>query len=411
MPLNLSLFIAKRYFLSKRKKNFINVISILSVAGVAFVTAALIIVLSVFNGLEDLLGSLYNSFDPQLKIESVKGKSFQLNDELLANVKNVNGVEIVTEVIEDFAYVRYRDADMVATIRGVSDNFIDQKRLEGYMVAGKLKLREKDIPFAIVGKGVRYALSIAVEEDMYALQVYYIKNVSASTSLDPYKIYSQKSIRPGGVFSIEKNFDENYIFMPLAFVQELLNYGNKRTFLEVKVSPAATVENVQREIKKVIGESFHVLTNKEQHKDLYRLLKLEKLFTFLALSMLLLVGSINIFFSLMMLAIDKKKDITILSAIGADQSLVRKIFLTEGALISGIGATIGLLLGGGICWLQDNYGLVSMGMESAVIPNYPVKMQVLDFVYTAAIIVVVTIIVSIHPASLASKSYSTEDLG
>ena len=409
--MNLSLFIAKRYFLSKRKKNFINVISILSVAGVAFVTAALIIVLSVFNGLEDLLGSLYNSFDPQLKIESVKGKSFQLNDELLANVKNVEGVEIVTEVIEDFAYVRYRDADMVATIRGVSDNFIDQKRLEGYMVAGNLKLREKDIPFAIVGKGVRYTLSIAVEADMYALQVYYIKNVSASTSLDPSKIYSQKSIRPGGVFSIEKNFDENYIFMPIAFVQDLLNYGNKRTFLEVKVSPTATVENVQREIKKIIGESFHVLTNKEQHKDLYRLLKLEKLFTFLALSMLLLVGSINIFFSLMMLAIDKKKDITILSAIGADQSLIRRIFLTEGALISGIGAVIGLLLGGGICWLQDNYGLVSMGMESAVIPNYPVKMQVLDFVYTAAIVVVVTIIVSIHPASLASKSYSTEDLG
>ncbi len=409
--MNLSLFIAKRYFLSKRKKNFINVISILSVAGVAFVTAALIIVLSVFNGLEDLLGSLYNSFDPQLKIESVKGKSFELDEALLSKVKNVKGVEIVTEVIEDFAYVRYRDANMVATIRGVSDNFIDQKRLEGYMVAGNLKLREKDIPFAIVGKGVRYTLSIAVEEDMYALQVYYIKNVTASTSLDPSKIYSRKSIRPGGVFSIEKNFDENYIFMPLAFVQELLNYGNKRTFLEVKVSPTATVENVQREIKKVVGESFHVLTNQEQHKDLYRLLKLEKLFTFLALSMLLLVGSINIFFSLMMLVIDKKKDITILSAIGADQNLIRRIFLIEGALISGIGTAIGLLLGGGICWLQDNYGLVSMGMESAVIPNYPVKMQVLDFIYTAAVIVVVTIIVSVHPASLASKSYSTEDLG
>lgn len=409
--MNLSLFIAKRYFLSKRKKNFINVISILSVAGVAFVTAALIIVLSVFNGLEDLLGSLYNSFDPQLKIESVKGKSFELDEALLSKVKNVKGVEIVTEVIEDFAYVRYRDANMVATIRGVSDNFIDQKRLEGYMVAGNLKLREKDIPFAIVGKGVRYTLSIAVEEDMYALQVYYIKNVTASTSLDPSKIYSRKSIRPGGVFSIEKNFDENYIFMPLAFVQELLNYGNKRTFLEVKVSPTATVENVQREIKKVVGESFHVLTNQEQHKDLYRLLKLEKLFTFLALSMLLLVGSINIFFSLMMLVIDKKKDITILSAVGADASLIRKIFLTEGALIAGIGAALGLVLGGSVCWLQENYGLVSMGMESAVMQNYPVKMRLLDFFYTGLVIVVITIVVSIHPASLASKTYSTEYLG
>lgn len=409
--MNLSLFIAKRYFLSKRKKNFINIISILSVVGVAFSTAALIIVLSVFNGLEDLLGSLYNSFDPQLKIESVKGKSFVMTDDLMSKVKSVKGVDIVTEVIEDFAYVRYRDADMVATIRGVSDSFIDQKRLEGYLVEGKLKLYDKGIPFAIVGSGVGYTLSIAVENDMYALQVYYIKNIKASTSLDPSKIYMQKSIRPGGIFSIEKNFNDNYIFMPLAFVQDLLNYGDKRTFLEVKTTPDSSLPDVQEKIKNILGESFHVLTNREQHKDLYRLLKLEKLFTFLALSLLLLVGSINIFFSLMMLAIDKKKDITILAAIGADKSLIRKIFLTEGALIAGIGAIVGLLLGGTICWLQDHYGLVSMGMENAVIPNYPVKMKLLDFIYTGVVILVITIIVSIHPASLASRSYSTEHLG
>ncbi len=409
--MNLSLFIAKRYFLSKRKKNFINIISILSVVGVAFSTAALIIILSVFNGLEDLLGSLYNSFDPQLKIELAKGKSFELTDDLLKKIKHTKGVDIVTEVIEDFAYVRYRDADMVATIRGVSDNFLDQKRLDDRIVDGDLKLRDKTIPFAIVGRGVRYTLSIAVEDDMYALQVYYIKNVKASASLDPSKIYSKKSIRPGGVFSIEKNFDENYIFMPLDFVQDLLNYGNKRSFLEVKTKEGANVAAVQKEIKKLLGESFNVLTNEEQHKDLYRLLKLEKLFTFLALSLLLLVGSINIFFSLMMLAIDKKKDITILSAVGADAGLIRKIFLTEGALISGIGAVIGLVLGGIICWLQDHYGLVSMGMENAVIPNYPVKMRPLDFVYTGIVIFVITIIVSIHPASLAAKTYSTEHLG
>ena len=409
--MNLPLFIAKRYFLSKRKKNFINIISILSVVGVAFSTAALIIVLSVFNGLGDLIGSINNAFDPQLKIESVKGKSFEINDDLLAKIKNVNGVKIVTEVIEDFAYVRYRDADMVATIRGVSDNFIDQKRLENHIVDGDLKLKDKDIPFAIVGGGVRYTLSIAVEDDMYALQVYYIKNIKSSVSLDPSKIYSRKSIRPGGVFSIEKNFDENYIFMPLDFVQELLNYDNRRTFLDLKTKEGADILSVQKELKEVLGESFKVLTNEEQHADLFRLLKLEKLFTFLALSLLLLVGSINIFFSLMMLAIDKKKDITILSAVGADSSLIRKIFLTEGALIAGIGAIVGLVLGGSVCWLQEHYGLVSMGMESAVMQNYPVKMRLLDFIYTGIVIVLITVIVSIHPASLAAKTYSTEYLG
>ncbi len=409
--MNLSLFIAKRYLLSKRKKNFINIISVLSVVGVAFSTAALIIVLSVFNGLGDLLGSINNSFDPQLKIESALGKSFASDEILLNKIKGVNGVEIVTEAIEDFAYVRYRDADMVATIRGVSDNFIDQKRLDGHIVAGDLKLNEKGIPLAIVGSGVRYTLSIALEDDMYALQIYYIKNTKANASLDPSKLYARQSIRAGGVFSIEKNFDENYIFLPLRFVEELLNYENKRTSLEVKTSTGSSIEKVQQELKKVLGEDFRVLTNEEQHKDLYRLFKLEKLFTFLALSVLLLVGSINIFFSLMMLAIDKKKDITILSAVGADQNLIRKIFLTEGALISGIGAAIGLLLGGTICWLQDQYGLVSMGMENAVIPNYPVKLELNDFFYVGLVTVVITMIVSIYPASLASKTYSTKHLG
>ena len=409
--MNLSLFIAKRYFLSRRKQNFINVISILSVVGVAFSTAALIIVLSVFNGLGDLLGSINNSFDPQLKIESTLGKSFPVDETFLNKIRNVEGVEIVTEVIQDFAYVRYRDADMVATIRGVSDNFIDQKRLDGHIVAGDLKLREKGIPFAIVGGGVRYTLSIAVEDDMYALQVYYIKNTKASTSLDPSKLYARQSIRPGGVFSIEKNFDENYIFMPLDFVEELLNYENKRTALEVKTSDGTAIKTVQRKLKNVLGENFRVLTNEEQHKDLYRLFKLEKLFTFLALSTLLLVGSINIFFSLMMLAIDKKKDITILSAVGADQNLIRRIFLTEGALISGIGATIGLILGGSICWLQDHFGLVSMGMENAVMPNYPVKLEVYDFFYVGIVTVIITMIVSVYPALLASRTYSTKHLG
>ncbi len=409
--MNLSLFIAKRYLLSKRKKNFINIISILSVVGVAFSTASLIIVLSVFNGLGDLLGSINNSFDPQLKIESALGKSFASDEILINKIKKVEGVEIVTEAIEDFAYVRYRDADMVATIRGVSDNFIDQKRLDGHIVAGDLKLNEKGIPLAIVGSGVRYTLSIALEDDMYALQIYYIKNTKAKASLDPSKLYARQSIKAGGVFSIEKNFDENYIFLPLRFVEELLNYENKRTSLEVKTSAGSSIEKVQQELKNVLGEDFRVLTNEEQHKDLYRLFKLEKLFTFLALSVLLLVGSINIFFSLMMLAIDKKKDITILSAVGADQNLIRKIFLTEGALISGIGAAIGLLLGGTICWLQDQYGLVSMGMENAVIPNYPVKLELNDFFYVGLVTVVITMIVSVYPASLASKTYSTKHLG
>jgi len=231
--------------------------------GIAFSTAALIIVLSVFNGLEGLLRSLYTSFDPELKIEAVQGKSFEINDDLLAKVKNVNGVEVVTEVIEDYAYVRYRDADVVATIKGVSDNFIDQHRLDDRIVQGEMKLKKDGINFAVLGRGIQYALSVAIEDEMYALQIFYIKDLRRN-SLDASQMYSRKSIRPGGIFSIEKNYDENYIFLPLDFVKELLDYGNKRTALEIKTKNNVNIQEVQRNIKTLLGSSFQVLTNEEQ---------------------------------------------------------------------------------------------------------------------------------------------------
>ncbi len=377
--------------------------------GIAFSTAALIIVLSVFNGLEGLLRSLYSSFDPEIKVELKKGKSFEVTPEFISKIQAIEGVGIVTEVIEDYAYVRYRDADMVVTMKGVSDNFIDQHRLDDHLADGQLVLKENNIDYAIIGRGVQYALSVGVSENLFPLQIFYIKNMKSS-SLDPSQLYARKSIEPGGVFSIEKNYDENYIFVPLQFAQDLLNYGNKRTSLEIQTDKESDVKRVQQKIINALGENFNVLTNEEQHKDLYRLLKIEKLFTFVALTLLVLVASINIFFSLMMLALDKKKDISILFALGSHDHLIRKIFLSEGALIAFIGAIAGLMLGGIICWLQDTFGLVGMGMENAIVSNYPVKMRVADFVLTSGVIICITILVSFYPARLAARSYSIESL-
>lgn len=405
--MNLSIFIARRYFLSRRKKNFINVISTLSMLGVAFATAALIIVLSVFNGLEVLLRSLYSSFDPELKIEAVQGKSFRVSDSLLQSIRSVPGVKTVTEVIEDYAYVRYRDAAMVVTVKGVSENFLEQHRLDGHIVEGELKLTKDSIPFAILGRGVRYTLSAEVDDDMRALRVFYIRNVKSST-LNPSSMYSQKSIRPGSVFSIEKNYDENFIFVPLHFARDLFEYGERRTAVEVQTN--GNTLSVQQILRERLGDRFSVLTNEEQHKDLYRLLKIEKLFTFLSLSLLLLVASINIFFSLMMLTIDKKKDISILTSLGASSSMIRNIFLAEGAIISFIGAGVGLALGGFLCVLQDQVGLVGMGMMNAVVSNYPVEMRAVDFVLTSVVIITIAALVSFRPAVLASRSYSIEHL-
>jgi lipoprotein-releasing system permease protein len=267
--------------------------------------------------------------------------------------------------------VRYREADIVVTMKGVSDNFLDQHRLDNHLSDGRLVLKENGIDYAIIGRGVQYALSVSVSENLHPLQVFYIKNMKAS--MNPSELYTRKALEPGGVFSIEKNYDENFIFVPLQFAEDLLNYGNKRTSLEIQTTPDADLKAVQKNIALAAGDNFKVLTNEEQHQDLYRLLKIEKLFTFVALTLLILVASINIFFSLMMLALDKKKDISILFAMGGHTNLIRNIFLSEGTLIAFVGATAGLVLGGGICWLQDTFGLVGMGMENAIVSSYPVK--------------------------------------
>lgn len=408
--MNFPFFVARRYLVSTRKKNFINVISLLAVAGIALSTAALVIVLSVFNGLEDLLRSLNNSFDPAIKIEASAGKSFIVSDKLISSVKNTPGVAIVTEVIEDYAYVRYRDANQIVMLKGVSDNFIDQHRIpQDNLVLGKMRLKQGNINYAIVGQGVSSTLSLVIDDPTFAMQVYYIKNAKTSTT-DPSSLYSQKSILPGGVFSILSTIDEQYVLVPLAFAQELLDYGDKRTSLEIKLADGADTKAVQDNLQQLLGNTYSVLTQEEQHKDLYRLLKMEKLFTFLTFTLLLGIASINVFFSLMMLALDKKKDISILSAMGAPRQLIRNIFLSEGAMIAFAGGLLGLILGGIICWLQQIFGFVSMGMESSVTPGYPIKMVWTDFALTASTIIAITILVSFKPAVSASAFASVEHL-
>lgn len=407
--MNLSFFIARRYLLSKRKKNFINIISILSLIGVAFSTAALIIVLSVFNGLGDLLRSLNNSFDPEIKIQAEAGKSFHVSDAWLSKIKSVEGVEIVTEVIEDYAYLRYRDANQIVTLKGVSDNFLEQHRIDEKIVDGKLQLMEGNIPYAIIGRGIQYALSIAVGDDQHAMQLYYINTIK-SGSLDPSKLYSRKSILPGASFSIIQGFDENYVIVPLNFSKELLNYGDKRTSLEIKTNADANVLQVQASLKSLLGKEFSVLNAEEQHKDLYRLMKMEKLFFFLAFSILLAISSINIFFSLMMLAIDKKKDISVLAAMGADSRLIKNIFLFEGTMIAVSGALFGLALGGFFCWLQLKFGLISMGMQTSVTEGYPIKVIPSDFLLTMLVVVIITFLTSYRPAIMASRAPEVQNL-
>jgi lipoprotein-releasing system permease protein len=400
------LFVARRYFLSKRKKNFINVIAVLSMTGVAFATAALVIVLSVFNGIGDLLRSLYSAFDPPLKVTHVKSKSFQFSDTLRKKIYNLKGVEIVTEVIEDYVYLRNRtddtQADMVVTMKGVSDNFLEQHRMDDFITIGTFKLYQDKTPCAVVGSGVRNMLSIRIENNLVPLQVYYVKDVGSGV-VNPASMYSQMSVLPAGVFTIEKNFDENYIFVPLDFAEDLLSYKGRRTSLEIKPEKGISLTQLQASLEQLLGSEFKVLSNDEQHRDLYRLLKLEKVFTFLALALLIVVASINIYFSLMMLVIDKRKDIGILTAMGASDSLISRIFISEAAIIAGYGTLFGLVGGVLFCFLQQTIGLVGMGMDSAIVSNYPVKLVFTDLLLILCFNALITLLISWHPARLGMR--------
>ena len=399
--MNVSFLIAKRYFLSKKKRNIISIISNISMIGVAVGSAALIIVLSVFNGLEDLIRSIYGSFDPDLRIMAVKGKSFETNAALLERIRKTPNVALLTEVIEDNALLRYESRQKVVKLKGVSGNFFGQNKIDSTVIEGDYRLRRNGYNYALLGRGVQYELSIRVENAIVPMNLLYPRS-NASLSLTPEDAFTEKSILAGGVFVIEKQYDDNYVFVPLEFIRDLMDYGAKRTSLEIKVKEGASVVRVQRDLKKLLGPAFQVLNSDEQHISLLRAVKVEKMFVFLTFAFILLIASINIFFSLSMLVIDKKKDIAILSAMGATPKIIRNIFLGEGAIIALVGAGTGLLLGLLVCWVQQTFGLISMGMATALVDAYPVKMLLRDFLLTGLTIVVITLMVSIRPALKAS---------
>lgn len=372
--------------------------------GVCVGTMALVIVLSVFNGLEDLFRSLYGTFNSHIQIQPAEGKFFELNQELITSIRSVEGVESVAEVIEDNVVITYREAQMGVKMRGVSNNFLKQNGLDSVIVAGELVLQDKGIDYAILGSGVQYILSVSLKDELYPLQVWYPNNTKKIIDLNSPNAIFRKPIRPGAVFAIEQQYDNNYIFVPLSFAQDLIQAGNKRTSLEIKTTPGANIESVQNSLKQKLGNAYTVKNRDEQHANLLRAIQFEKLFVYITFSFILAIASFNIFFSLTMLALDKQKDVAVLSAMGASAGFIKKIFITEGAIIAFTGAITGIVLGFVICWLQQTFGFVSMGMQTSVVDAYPVQMRVEDFARVGLTIIIIVFVASYFPAVKASKN-------
>ena len=405
--MNFPFYIAKRYFFARKKTSFISLISIISMLGVGVGTMALVVVLSVFNGLEEFQRSLYKSFDADLKISPKVGKNFSCPPALLQKLSKIDGVKNINQVIEENVLVRYRDAQMVVNLKGVDDNFLKQERLKKSLIDGKLKLKEDGISQAIVGSGVAITLGIDVDAFFTPLEVWFPRNTKSKViDFTSSEAFNKMSLLPSGVFTIEQQYDDNYIFAPLTFAQNLFEYNDERTSLEVQVIDAEQINKVQDALRQSLGKSFSVLNQDEQHASLLRAIKIEKLFVFLTLTFIISIASFNIFFSLSMLAIEKKEDVKTLFAIGANRGIIQRIFILEGAIVAFSGAIIGLVSGYILCILQDNYGLISMGIEGALIDDYPVKMQFSDFFFTALVVIIITMIASYFPAKKAALSRS-----
>ncbi len=376
---------------------------------VGMATMALVIVLSVFNGLEGLLRSLYGSFDPEIQITAAEGKSFNYDGTLKGELIQLDAVSSISETIEDNALIKYKDAQRVVRLKGVGDEFLEQRRLDNSLVFGKLALREGNVDYALIGRGIQYDLQINPNNDFYTLQVWYPRNIRPGIT-DPNQLATIKYILPGGIFAIEKYYDENFVIVPLSFAEELLEYEGRRTALEVQLKPGVSPEKARQDIAEVLGDEFTVKTNDEIHEDLYKVLKLEKFFVFLTFTIIIAIASINIYFALMMLAIDKEKDISVLRALGADSVLIRKIFLYEGAIVAFTGAFSGLILGVIISLLQQRFGFISMGMQTAIMDAYPVKVEWLDVLLACVSLVLITFAASLHPARLASRKFLLREL-
>jgi lipoprotein-releasing system permease protein len=397
MKTSLSTFVAFRYFFSKKSQRVINIISIISAVGVTIGTAALIIVLSVFNGFEDLILRLYNSFDPDLKIELKEGKTFEINANDIASLKKINGIKFVSEVIDESALARYHDRQLIIRLKGVSEDFSRMTGLDTMIVQGEFKLQNGDSDFAVVGSAVAYNLGIDPSNIYNQFEIFAPKK--SASAADPEGAFNRRFISPAGIFSVQQDFDTKYIIVPLRFASEIFEYENRLTALEIKLNDNGDENEVSKNIKSQLGDKFEVKNRFMMHETLYKIMRSEKWAVFLILTFILIIAIFNVISSLTMLVIEKKKDIVIYRSIGADVVFLRKIFLKEGMMITFIGAVAGIFLGFIVCIIQQKFGLIQLsGSGTFIIDAYPVKMSPKDFVYVLLTVCFIGFIAAWYPA-------------
>jgi len=395
--LNFPFYIAKRYLISKKSHNIINIISAISVAGISVGTMALIVVLSVFNGFEDLVTSLFNSFNPDLVIKASEGKTFHTSALDTVSIRNINGVLYYTEVVEENALIQNQGKQHIVTIKGVGNDYRKMTGIDSAVFTGEYRI-EQNKNTGLLGAGVAYYLDVNLY-DYTGLLSLYVPNRNANPGLGFENAFNQGVIIPTGIFSIQQDIDTKYVLVPISLTRKLLGYTDEATSIELGLDENADPDEIKKQILSVTGPGFTVKNRYEQQELLFSIMKSEKWVVFLILTFILVIATFNMVGSLTMLILDKKKDIGILHSIGASEKTIRKIFYSEGVIITTISAFAGVIAGALICLAQQTFGIIKLGngQGTFVIDAYPVKMEFPDFIFVTLTVIIIGLLASWFP--------------
>jgi len=405
--LNLPLFIAKRYLVSKKKQNIINIISAISVGGIIVGTMALVIVLSVFNGFQTLIDTFFSSFDPDLKISPVEGKMFDPKEFEFEKIKNLPGVIHYAEIIEEVALLKYGTQIYPAVVKGVPENYTKYTGIDSLIIDGKFELENNGINYTVVGQGVAYNLGISPQFTDHIMV--YVPKKGKQVSVNPARAINHNFIYPSGVFAVLEEIDSKYIIVSHNFAAKLFESEEQVSTVEIGLNTEVNERKTQKEIEKILGSGFHVKNKYQQHDLIYKTMQSEKWAAYLILVFILIIASFNILSSLSMLIIDKKEDILIFRSMGASQKTIGQIFLFEGWMISIVGAITGTLLGLLLCWIQITFEIISFPNNGTfLITGYPVHIVFSDIILILTVVLLIGFFASWYPIKFISQKYFTQ---
>lgn len=408
--MNVPFYIAKRYLFSKKSHNAINVISTVSVCGVAVATMALVCALSVLNGFVSLVSSMLSNFDPELKIVPAHGKVFDPNEPAIQQVKALPEVTLWCEVLQDNAQVRYRDRQLTAVVKGVDESFGQLTRIDSILIDsrdGKFVLADEVVNYATLGVGTAFALGVRPN---YAdpLEIYAPKRDEKVNMANPVASLNLEYAFVGGVYATNQQmYDENFLLIPLSMARSLFRYEKEVSAVELALRPGADLNSVKSQIKSLLGENFWVKDRYEQQEASFKMMQGEKWMIFLILCFILVLALFNVIGSLSMLMIEKKEDVRTLRNLGADDRLIRRIFLFEGWMISGLGALVGIGIGLALCLVQQEFGILKLGEAagSFVIDAYPVRVEAGDIVLVFLTVLIIGFLAAWYPVRYLGRKW------